>query len=213
MPIPVEIHRPPERRDWLASALVHLARWLGTVLGFVLGLVVRLLTCLCRQGGRFVRRTVQDRTLAPELEKRTSLVMLPEPAFEPKDGEVHRFASHLFRLHPPAGRQRAGAVRIRLDSAPGGQLAYRIDAPAWAEGPIEAGGSQRVVTCSLEELGLPLGVPDLYLPASLPVRMLAWAAVELNYACARLRGRRRRSLPEERLALPMPKDHIPRDVA
>jgi hypothetical protein len=206
MAIPVEIHRLPERRDWLAAALGHLARFLGAALGFILSLVVRLLAYLCRQGGRFTRRAVQSRTLASELERRTSLVMLPEPTFEPKDGEVHRFASHLFRLQPPPGRQRAGTVRIRLDSAPGGQLAYRIDAPAWAEGPIEAGGYQRVVTCSLKELGLPLGVPGLYLPAPLPVRLLARVAVELGCARARLRARRRRSLPKERLALPMPKD-------
>ncbi len=211
MPIPVEIRRPPEHRDWLGAALAHLARWLSAALVFALGLAVHLLARLGRQGARFARRVLQGHTLAPELKRRASLVLLPEPSFEPKDGEVHRFACHLFRLQAPPGRQRAGAVRVRLDSAPGGQLAYRLDAPVWAEGPMEAGGYHRVLACSLEELGLPLGVGDLKLPAPLLLRALARAVVELGSIRARLRAPRRRSLAKKPLALP--KGHVPNDVA
>lgn len=77
----------------------------------------------------------RKRATARALSTRVQFAVLPAETFDPKEEEVIRFAHQLSRVHRAVLGfldSRASAVRIRLESTSGGQLAYIIEGPARA---------------------------------------------------------------------------------
>ena len=73
------------------------------------------------------------------LASRETRVLVPADTHDPSMEDVVRFAAQLHRVRR-RGRARlerpAAAIRIRIHSAPGGRLAFELDAPAHARGVI-----------------------------------------------------------------------------